>query len=335
LAAASAKAMKRLRVLFVASANNKYEDVVPFIRVQGDSLAMVEVDVEYHPIHGKGFIGYASNLRALRRRIQSGRYDVIHAHFVLMAWLVKLAAPTAPLVLSLMGTDAYGRIESQEGATWSSRYLTWLTYAIQPFVRAIISKSANIESFVYAKRKSHIIPNGVDMERFQHFPEGFRAELGLPTEDLLVLFMGNPADKRKNIALVNAAMERVRIPGRRVHLVAPYPVSHDKVIQYLNSANVLVLASYEEGSPNIVKEAMACNLPVVSTNVGDVKELFLDCPGYSMVGFDADEMAEAIRQTLLAPNTLSGRNRLIALRLRIEDVALRVRKVYEKAMNQP
>ena len=122
-----------------------------------------------------------------------------------------------------------------------------------------------------------------------------------------------------------------------VVLVAPYPVTHETVEKYLNSVDVLVVPSLMEGSPNVVKEAMACNCPVVATPMGDVAWLFGDEPGYYLAGFEPEDVAAKISQALAfskAQGRTQGRKRLIALGLDSTTIAKRLTDVYADVLSK-
>ncbi|MEX2566359.1 MAG: glycosyltransferase, partial [Cyclobacteriaceae bacterium] len=100
-----------LKVLFVSSGNMKKFDIAPFIKIQGDSLASENVNVCYFKIKGKGILGYLKNISELRKFLSKRKFDLIHAHFTLSAWVAVLSFPRLPIVLSIMGTDAFGRLK--------------------------------------------------------------------------------------------------------------------------------------------------------------------------------------------------------------------------------
>ena len=155
-----------MRILFVCSGNVKGFEIVPFIKEQGEALKRQGVEVDYFPVIGKGIIGYLKAGLQLRKQIKPKQYDVIHGHFTLSGWAAVLGSRNTPVVLSLMGSDAYGEYIGENKVIFTSRYLTLMTYLIQPFVKGIISKSANIEKYVFQKSKSYIIPNGIDAKKF-------------------------------------------------------------------------------------------------------------------------------------------------------------------------
>jgi glycosyltransferase involved in cell wall biosynthesis len=324
-----------VKVLFVSSGNSTNFDIAPFIRSQGESLKAQGIDVKYFTVSGKGLSGYLRSAYELRQFLKKHEFDLIHAHYTLSGWSAVLAFPKQPVVLSLMGTDAYGDYIDVNKIKLSSRYLIFLTYLIQPFVNAIICKSRHIESFVYLKKKSQVIPNGILLEKIDGDNQDFKNELELNPEKKHVLFLGNIKSRRKNFQLVETAVDIIN--SDKISIIAPYPVSHDQVIKYMKSVDVLVVPSLMEGSPNVVKEAMACNCPVVATKVGDVAWLFGDEPGYFLTGFDPADVAEKIRMALAfgeETGKTRGRERIRQLGLDSETVARRIVDVYETVLGK-
>ena len=323
-----------MRVLFVCSGNVKGFDVVPFIKEQGEALRGIGVDVEYFPVNGKGLKGYWQASKKLRQHLIHHRYDLIHAHFVLCGWVAVLASENTPVVLSLMGSDAYGQYVGERKVTIASRYLTLLTLLIQPFVRAIISKSKNIERFVYLKKRSFIIPNGIDTGKFKSSDHTFRDELALEGGKKQILFLGSKSSVRKNFRL---AQEAVACLNRDdIELINPYPVSHTRIPKYLNSVNVLAVCSYMEGSPNVVKEAMACNCPIVTTDIGDVKWVLGNTEGCYIASFQKEDFAAKLSEALKFSETRGrtlGEHRIKELGLDAKTVAKRIVDIYKMALS--
>ena len=324
-----------MKVLFVASGNSRTKEVVPFIQSQGEALKQEGVDIRYFPVVGRGIRGYLRAARALRNRLREEPVDIIHAHYTLSGWVAVLASRRFPIVLSLMGSDAYGEYTGKDQIAPGSRYLTVLTWLIQPFVGALISKSANIERFVYRKAVSHIVPNGVRLEQFRIYDGGCREELGLDPEKKYVLFIGDPANVRKNFRLAQEAVRQLNRPD--VALIHPYPVPHDTVVKYLNSADVFALCSFMEGSPNVVKEAMACNCPAVVTDVGDAAWVVGDTPGCYVASFDAADYARQLEKALAfseEQGRTRGRERLISLGLEARTIARRITGIYQTLLKR-
>ncbi|WP_245949348.1 glycosyltransferase family 4 protein [Echinicola strongylocentroti] len=319
-----------MKVLFVSSGNLKNFEVAPFIKVQGDSLISENIEVDYFRVLGKGIKGYFSNVKRLRRHLRKNNYDLIHAHFTLSAWVAVLAKPNLPIVLSLMGTDAYGRVNKLSQNKPSLNYLTILSILIQPFVKKIISKSPNIEQVVWQKKKSHLLPNGVNMENLHPFEEDFRQELNLAPDKKYVLFLGNPKDLRKNYQQLHAIKDQ--LAEKNIEVIAPYPISHSLVFKYLNSVDALIMCSFQEGSPNVVKEAMACNCKGVFTDVGDVKYLINNTKGYQICDFSPEDLFDKINNVVYSQEC-EGRKRLFDLKLSVPEVASRLKNIYQTVLN--
>lgn len=323
-----------MNVLFISSGNSSKFDIAPFIKSQGESLRESGIRIQYFTIRGKGFLGYLKAALKIRKYLIENPTDIIHAHYALSGWAAVLSFPGRPVILSLMGTDAYGEYCGVGKVKFSSRYLTMLTLLIQPFVTSIICKSKNIENFVYLKSKSIVIPNGIPLEKINNNDQGFKKKLRLNPEKKHILFLGNKKSKRKNFQLLKKAMDIIN--SNEILVEAPYPVSHEQVIKYLNSADALVVPSLMEGSPNVVKEAMACNCPVVATDVGDVAWLFGDEPGHFLTSFEPEDVADKIQMALAfagQKGKTRGRARIKALGLDSETVARRIIRVYERALN--
>jgi glycosyltransferase involved in cell wall biosynthesis len=323
-----------MKVLFICSGNNKSFELAPFIRQQGESLKKQGVEVDYFPIVGKGFLGYLKAAMKLRRYLKTSRYDLLHAHFTLSGWAAVLGGGKTPVVLSLMGDDAYGAYVGVNRVRLTSRHLTVLTWLIQPFVKAIISKSQNIENYVYLKRKSFIVPNGVDINGFQQSAV-MNQQQPLAQEKKTILFLGNKSDVRKNYSLVQSAVALMNLPN--VELINPYPVKHADVPRLLHSADVLAVPSLMEGSPNVVKEAMACNCPIVATETGDIKWVIGETEGCYVSSFYVHEFSAKLRMALKFAATkgrTDGALRLGLLGLDEGSVAKKVMDVYHSVLDR-
>jgi teichuronic acid biosynthesis glycosyltransferase TuaC len=322
-----------MKVLFVCSGNSKEFEIIPFIKEQGESLKWEGIDVDYFPVQGKGLMGYVRSGLKLRSILKQKHYNLIHAHYTYSGWTALIGAgKKIPVVLSLMGTDANGEFKGRNKVTLSSRVSWFLTWLIQPFVKAIISKSNNIEESVYKKDKSYIIPNGVNMQKFQPLTLHQNGHSFAVNGKKKVLFLGSKTKTGKNFPLAEAAVEQLK----DVELLCPYPVRHSDVPKYLNEADVLVFPSFMEGSPNVIKEAMACNCPIVSTDVGDVKWVFGETKGCYIASFDPKDFATKIKMAINSPavdQRTNGRQRIMELGLDQETVAKRIKAVYQKALD--
>ncbi len=323
-----------MKVLFVCSGNVRSFDIVPFIKEQGESLKKTGIDVHYYPIRGKGLLGYLKAGIELRKYLITNHYDLIHAHFTLSGFAAVLGSRKTPIVLSLMGSDAYGEYVGEKKVVFFSRYLTLLTYLIQPFVKIIISKSENIEKYVYLKKKSFIVPNGIDTEKFNSSPKNKNSDLAFTPHTKQVLFLGSKNSVRKNLELAQQALSYLNLND--VELINPYPISHEDIPKYLNAVNVLAMCSFMEGSPNVIKEAMACNCPIVATDVGDVKWVLGNTAGCYIASFQPRDYAEKLREALKFSEMVGktrGEKRIEELGLDSKTIAKRIIEIYKLALS--
>jgi len=322
------------RVLFIASGNSEIYDINPIIKRQADSLRRLKIEVDIFLVTGKGIYGYLSNLRRLHSKITTNKYDLVHAHYAFNGLLFLLTGHRSPLVVSFMGSDTYGDYDENGRRVLKSYINVLIAKAIQPFIHQIIVKSKNLSDYIYRQSVCHIIPNGVDLSAFKPSDKkNAKKNLGLDDEKIIILFLGDPTNKRKNITLLQSALKNVTGP---VKLLAPFPVSPKKVSEYYNAADLFVLSSFDEGSPNTIKEAMACNLPIVATPVGDVEWLLDSVEGTFISKFDVDEFSDCITRAIKYVSgyqSSGGRQRLVDLGLSADQTALKIKSVYEKAID--
>ncbi len=318
-----------MNILFVASGNSKNLEIAPFIKTQGESLnKQSDLEVHFLPIIGKGVQGYFRNRKRIREYVKNNDIDIVHAHYVLSGWAAVLSRCNKPIVLSLMGNDAYGDYKGKK-ASMTSRYLTILTWLIQPFVDIIISKSENIASYVYQKSKSHIIPNGIELEKVKRNQGSDTTNIRLDSKKTNILFLGDPNNPRKNFKLIEDSINR--LADSNIELIVPYPTDHDSVLKYLNAVDVFVMASYMEGSPNVVKEAMACNCPMVVTDVGDASWVVKDVEGCYVGSFDVVGYTEKLKQAIQFSKQhgeTDGLKKINKLGLDSESVAKKIVEIY-------
>jgi teichuronic acid biosynthesis glycosyltransferase TuaC len=100
----------------------------------------------------------------------------------------------------------------------------------------------------------------------------------------------------------------------------------------MNACHAMVLTSLWEGSPNVVKESMACNLPIVSVHAGDVSEVIDGCEGCFIVPRKAEAIADKLKQILVSPVRTQGRERIRYLEM--QKVARQIIDVYNAVLRQ-
>jgi hypothetical protein len=138
-----------MKVLFVSSGNSEF-GISPIIKNQGESLKQNGIDLDYFTIKGKGIKGYLKNIPILKKYLKYHNYDIIHAHYSLLAIVATLSG-AKPLVVSLMGSDIYGNVNIDGERKFYSYINILSAKLLQPFVKKIIVKSKNLESYTYFK----------------------------------------------------------------------------------------------------------------------------------------------------------------------------------------
>lgn len=310
---------KAMKILFISSGNN---GISPIIRAQGESLSKAGIQIDYFPIVGKGFFGYLKNLPSLRMNIIKVQPDVIHAHYSLCGIVAALAKifvskkQKKPLVVSLMGSDV------KSADIWLSIIRFFVKYAWDK----CIVKSDDMKRCLGID-SAYVIPNGVDADIFKPLDQKqCRARLGWDQSKKYVLFGADPSREVKNFPLAKKAFTQLATDD--VQLCTLSKVPHSEIPCYLNACDVLLLTSKWEGSPNIIKESMACNTPIVCTDVGDVKWLFDGVNGCYVSMHDPDDIAAKLKLALVCSKKTTGRMRLMELGLDAKSVAKRIVNVY-------
>ena len=136
-----------------------------------------------------------------------------------------------------------------------------------------------------------------------------REKLGFSRDKKYILFLADPARPEKNFSLAEKAFNRLK-ETHNIELLPVYDKPHTDIPYYLSAADVLLLTSHFEGSPNAIKEAMACNCPVVSTDVGDVKEVISDTEGCFITSFEPEDVAEKLKLALDFGKRTNGREKI-------------------------
>lgn len=297
---------------------------------QIDSLRAAGVGVSTVRVTGLPRLKYLQAIPRVRRHART--VDLIHAHYGFCGWLAK-SCPRTPVVLSLMGSDLFGWPDWTGRITARGRLEAFATRRIASMVDAVIVKSAEMAA-VLGGLSATVIPNGVDMDAFRPMDRvTARDRLAWPAEDPVVLFPGNPDQPRKGFPLARAAVDvATRHLEREVRIEVLRGVAPELVPTYINASDAMVMTSLIEGSPNVVKEAMACDVPVVSVPVGDVESLFREAPGYLVRQRDADPLGAALAKCIDDPPTARGRAAILRMGLDLGSVAQRIIAVYEQVV---
>jgi len=284
-----------------------------FVYEQVRALRELGLEIDVLFINGRSSRwNYLLGFARLWRQLHHVSYDVLHAHYVFTGWIAR-AQRRHPVVVSF---HAPGESETYQG---------WLCRRLAPWVDAKIVTSEDHGNRL-GFDDAYVIPCGVDLDLFRPQEKGdARAALGWEAERPIVAWVGDPR-REKRLDLAVAAMEPLarRWPSAELKVVTKVP--HGDVPMYMNAADVLVLTSDHEGSPVVIKEAMACNLPIVSRDVGDVAQVIADVDGCFLAEGTPESLAEQLDRALDFGRRTEGRGAIRHLQTSGE--ARRILEVY-------
>jgi teichuronic acid biosynthesis glycosyltransferase TuaC len=312
-----------VKVLFISSGNSK-NGISPIVKNQGDSLVNLRQEVKYFTIQGKGIKGYLRSVFLLRSYLKNNVFDVVHAHYSLSAFVATLAN-AQPLVVSLMGSDV-------KAAKFTKMLITFCT---KFFWKKVIVKSQDMK-ISSGLSDVFIVPNGVDLLKFKSID---KAEALTVTKwdktQMNILFLANPTRKEKNFTLAKASFDLLNTTNKALYTLTDVP--NHLVPYYINAADVVLLTSLWEGSPNVIKESMACNVPIVTTPVGDVRYLVNNVDGCYITSYDPNDVAEKLNLAIDYSQKkikTQGRNHLVSIGLDAENVASKIINIYNSVIQK-
>jgi len=300
-----------MKILIVCSANSG--QIAPFIIEQAEALMREGVEVEYFTIDAKGLWGYLKNRKRLIKRIHESSPQLIHAHYGLSGLLANLQR-RIPVVTTYLGSD----INYQKVFYFSRISMLLSAYNI------FVSEKNRIKSGL--KHNQSLIAFGVETNLFKPMDRiQSRKELGLDLNKKLVLFAGAFHNPVKNVALAQAAI--ALLPNVELMKLGN-GYTRQQVALLMNSVDVALMTSFSEGSPQFIKEVMACNCPVVSVAVGDVPDILKGLDGCYISIYEVGDVADKLKQALEFGKPTEGRDRIINLGLDAVTVANKIKSIY-------
>jgi glycosyltransferase involved in cell wall biosynthesis len=275
-----------------------------FVKRQVDALSLAGCDQDLMIIESwRSRQEYLRAIFEVRRGVRSNHYDLVHAYYGLCGFVAAFQAKV-PLVVTYCGSDLNPGFAGHAKAPLKSRVIVALgQLASLRACECIVQSREMFERLLWsrARQRTRILTCGVDLDLFKPGArEEARTRLGWSSSERVILFVcsesGLPAVKRPELAKLVVAKVQEKLPGSRLEIVSGRP--QQQLPDYYRAADVLLLTSASEGSPNVVKEALACNLPVVSTCVGDVPELVNGLETCRLCNADADSIAAGVLEVL-------------------------------------
>jgi len=305
-------------------------------RRQIESLEAIGVVVEtYFFEDRRSWRGLLLGGCELRRRVREFNPDIVHVHYGAAQALVAVLFSRKPVIITFCGSDLLGNYSSSGKKTWSgllSICLSQLAALGSSRCMAVSKELRNSLWLNWSRNKCEVIPAGVDLSLFRPIPQSqARAVLGWSHNDPVVLFMFREGTWVKDPDLARAAYNEARKSLSSLRMIVLGEEDPDRIPLFYNAADVFLLTSRHEGSNNSVKEALACNLPVVATCCGDTEERLQGVRLCHVSKRDSRELGQHLIEVVTSRERSNGNEYLHDLTL--ECVAQRIKACYERALS--
>lgn len=309
-----------MKILIIASYNkNRF---VPFVQEQGEALKAAGCEIEWFGIKRKGIVGYLREIPRLRKMIREMQPDIIHAHYGMSCLMANLATRRVPVISTFHGSDineSFARKLSKIAMHLSA----WNIFVSQRIMD--LAKAAH-------RRHCSLIPCGVSLSDEQLLSRSeARKIIGWSTSDKKILFAGAFDNAVKDPELAKASVALLE----GVELIELKGYNRQQVNTLMCASNCLLMTSRTEGSPQVIKEAMACGCPIVSVDVGDVAERTEGVEGcYVVKSREPNEIASALEKAIALEGKTNGREKILEYGLTNELVAKQILGIYEDIINK-
>lgn len=318
-----------MKILEVSRYKKEYaEHMLPFVTEQGEAIRALGNDVEYFLVKGN----YLKAVGVLKKKIRELKPDVVHAHYGLSAITAELQS-LVPVVTTFHNGETHN---------W---HVNLMSSLMSLRAKHVIYVAQHIRDLVFFKARNYsIIPCGVSLDDcFLMDKSEARKRLGWDAKRRYVMFGGAFDNLRKNYKLLAEAVERLMKEGvNNIEIVEMKGLSRAECVLRMNACDLFALPTKNEGSPQALKEAMACNCPIVATDVADIKHLLGDLPGHYVLAnkrgngaywvgdeHSVEDLAELLKKALAFEGRTKGRERIIELGYTNELVAKQIIAIYE------
>lgn len=316
-----------MKVLIVCSGNvpagQKFDMKLhhAFIFEQVEELQKLGVTFDYFYVTGKGVSGYLKSIVQYRKVLKNRELDLVHAHYGLSAFVAAFQHKV-PLISTFHGCDV-----NRNDLNLISSFAAFFSKA-----NIFVSEELKKKIFIKTPAKNSMIPCGIDLSQFQPTDKAHsRIMLKIKSLKKIILFASAKDVPVKNFELAKRACEKFP----EADLLELSEKSREEVSLLMNSCDLFLMTSLREGSPQTIKEALACNCPIVSTDVGDVKKSIAGVDGCYITSFDPEDVAEKIKLALNFSETTgrtNGRSRIMESGLDSKTIALKILEVYRKVL---
>jgi teichuronic acid biosynthesis glycosyltransferase TuaC len=293
--------MNVLKILIVLSGNAADSAVHhAFVFEQIESVKnRYSIEFDTLQVKGKGALGYLKNLKIIKAKIKEYKPDLIHAHFGLSGLLANLQR-TVPVVTTYHGSEI---------STFIVNFLSSLCAVLSGY-NIYVAQHIRNKMFYKPGKNYKIIPCGINLNVLKEVnKELSQSKMNLNKENINIVFSGAFDNPVKNYTLAKNAVGL--IPEMPINLVELKGYNRKEVNYLLNACDVLLLTSISEGSPQVIKEAMACNCPIVATDAGDIKEIISGTDGCYLTSSEPEDVAQKIRIAVKFAGRTKGREKIL------------------------
>jgi len=281
----------------------------------------------------RGMCVYFNLRHLLRNEIEEFQPDLVHVMYGgVMADTVTKTVNDRPTIVTFHGSDLLGEHMSGRFRKGIAQYGVWASWRAARRATRVIAVATRVRDALppdIDQSKIRTIPCGIDLERFKPLSRHeCRQQLGWDRDTFHILFPANLGDPVKRPDLAQAAVDVVKQSGIKVEMHYLRGIQNHLVPVWLNASDVLLLTSRHEGSPTVIKEALACNLPVVSVDVGDVRERISRIAGCYLALPEANDLAAKLSSVYSGVRRIAGRISIAELSL--ECVSLKLKNLYKE-----
>jgi glycosyltransferase involved in cell wall biosynthesis len=306
------------------------------IFVRREVLALRSLGVEVEELATSYRRSPIASWAAFRARLRKSRPDLVNVYFGSVGSFAAALACSRPLVLTFGGSDLLGRARKDPlSEQVVSAAAATLSQIAAPNADAIVVRSERLRQALLLRQergRAAVIPAGVDTTLFRPMDRAeARRAVGWDPAATVVLFAASRHRPVKRFDRALAAVERLAARGVKARLESLEEVPPDRMPCYFNAADCAILTSQHEGSPNAIKEAVACGCPVVAVAVGDVPEILSGVTPSRVADPEPEPLAAALQEVLAESRRSNGPDRIRAA-FSLDVTTKRLRHLYERTL---
>lgn len=283
-----------------------------------ESIEKCGLDVEYYfHTDRKSILGLLQSSYRIRQLINEIKPDLTHVYWGGISGLLVALFARGKILVSFLGSDLYGSYTKNGRRKLSSKIQTYSSLLTPFFVNGIIVMSNGMKDYNYPffRNKIYVQPEGVSLEKFNDINKiDARTKIKWKLDKFIIIFFFE-GQAVKNFNLAKEAFDILKNKINKVEFKIINGISHDELMLVYNAADLLLMTSLHEGSNNSIKEAMACNLPIISVRCGDAEERISDVNNCFICDYSVEDIVKAILQVYQNNKKTNGRDFISSLSL--------------------